>query len=109
MHGGELLSPSPDHEVEGPPLFSCPRMLIQYIRSHPPYPLAVCFIRNLRTRRFLVAEIHLPVYKVTVSVRHCDMVLLFVSYQIRKVGLPRLMRKQFYWKYDFRDAIFCFA
>jgi hypothetical protein len=32
----------------------CPRLLIRYIRSHPPYLEAVCFIRNLRTRHAAV-------------------------------------------------------
>jgi hypothetical protein len=109
IHGGELLSPSPNHQVRGPPIFSCPRMLIQYKRSQPPYPPAVRFIHNLRTRRVRMAGIYLPVHKVTITVRHCDMVLLFISYKFRKLGLPNLMRKQLYWKYDFKDAIFCFA
>jgi hypothetical protein len=29
------------HQVEGPPFVCCPRLLIQYIRSYLPYPVAV--------------------------------------------------------------------
>jgi hypothetical protein len=32
-----VVSPSPNHQAGGPPLVSCPRLLMQYIRSYPPY------------------------------------------------------------------------
>jgi hypothetical protein len=35
-HSG-VVSPSPNHQAGGLPLVSCPRLLIQYIRSYPPY------------------------------------------------------------------------
>jgi hypothetical protein len=33
----KVVSPSPNPQAGGPPLVGCPRMLIQYIRSWPPY------------------------------------------------------------------------
>jgi hypothetical protein len=38
----------------GPPTVGCPRLLIQYIRSYPPYLEAVSSIRNPRTRHVVV-------------------------------------------------------
>jgi hypothetical protein len=46
------LSPNP--EAEEPPLFDCPRLLIQYIRSCPPYLEADSSIRNLKTGHVVV-------------------------------------------------------
>jgi hypothetical protein len=34
---GVVFSTSPNCPAGGPPIFGCPRMLIQYIRSYPPY------------------------------------------------------------------------
>ena len=34
---GGFVSTSPNPQAGGPPLDGCPRMLIQYIRSYPPY------------------------------------------------------------------------
>jgi hypothetical protein len=31
-----VVSPTPNHQAEGPPLVGCPRLLIRYIRSCPP-------------------------------------------------------------------------
>ena len=42
--------PSTNPQFGGPPLVDCPRLLIQNIRSYPPYLEAVSPIRNLRTR-----------------------------------------------------------
>jgi hypothetical protein len=36
-----VLSTSSNPQAGGPPLFGCPRLLIQCIRSYPPYPEAV--------------------------------------------------------------------
>jgi hypothetical protein len=33
----EVVSTSPNHQVGVPTLVGCPRLLIQYIRSYPPY------------------------------------------------------------------------
>ena len=33
----ELLTPCPNPQAGGPPLVGCPRLLMQYIRSCPPY------------------------------------------------------------------------
>ena len=35
---GGVVSTSPNPQSGGPPLVGCPRLLIQYIRSYPPYP-----------------------------------------------------------------------
>ena len=34
---GGVVSTSPNPQAEGPPLVGCPRLLIQFIRSYPPY------------------------------------------------------------------------
>jgi hypothetical protein len=34
---GGVVSSSPNPQAGGPPLVGCPRLLIQYIRSYPPY------------------------------------------------------------------------
>ena len=34
---GGVVSASPNPQAGGPPLVGCPRQLIQYIRSYPPY------------------------------------------------------------------------
>jgi hypothetical protein len=36
-----VVSTLPKSQAEGPPLVGCPRLLIQYIRSYPPYLQAV--------------------------------------------------------------------
>jgi hypothetical protein len=45
-----FLSPSPNPQAGGSPLFGCPRLFIQYIRSYPPHLEAGSFICNQRTR-----------------------------------------------------------
>jgi hypothetical protein len=37
FYGEELLAPRPTPQVGGPHLVGCPRLLIQYIHSYPPY------------------------------------------------------------------------
>jgi hypothetical protein len=44
---------TPNSQASGPLLFSCPRLLIQYIRSYPAY-LEISSVRNLRTRHAVV-------------------------------------------------------
>ena len=34
---GRIFSTSPNPQAGGPPLVGCPRLLIQFIRSYPPY------------------------------------------------------------------------
>jgi hypothetical protein len=46
--------PAPNPQGGGPPLVGCPRLLIQYIRSYPPYLEAVSSVRNVRTRHAVV-------------------------------------------------------
>ena len=42
----EVVSLTPNSQAEGPLLVGCPRLLIQYIRSLPPYLEAYSAIRN---------------------------------------------------------------
>jgi hypothetical protein len=58
-----VFSPTPNPQVRGQPLTGCPRLFIQYIRSHPPYLQAVFSIRNLRTPRALVRRDRPTIYK----------------------------------------------
>jgi hypothetical protein len=51
-----VVSPLPNPQAGGPPLVGCPRLLIQYIRSYPPYLDAFSSIRNLRTRHAVVTR-----------------------------------------------------
>jgi hypothetical protein len=51
-----VVSPTPNRQAQGPPLVGFPRMLIQYLRSYPPYLEAVSSIRNLRTRHVVVTR-----------------------------------------------------
>ena len=37
FYGEELLPPRPAPQAGGPPLVGCPQLLVQYIRSYPPY------------------------------------------------------------------------
>jgi hypothetical protein len=37
FYGEELSHISPNSQAVGPPFVGCPRLLIQYIRSYPPY------------------------------------------------------------------------
>jgi hypothetical protein len=46
----------PNPHAGGPPVVGCPRLLIQYICSYPPYLEAVPSIRNLRTRHAVVTR-----------------------------------------------------
>jgi hypothetical protein len=50
FHKSPPLVPISVPQAGGPPLFDSPRLLIQYIRSYPPYLEAVSSIRSLRTR-----------------------------------------------------------
>jgi hypothetical protein len=56
FYGEELLAPRPTAQVGGPLLVGCPRLLIEYIRSYPPYLEVVSSIRNLRTRPAVVTR-----------------------------------------------------
>jgi hypothetical protein len=44
-----VVSPSPKLQAGGTPYFGCPRLLIQYIRSYPPYLEAFTFWLRLWT------------------------------------------------------------
>jgi hypothetical protein len=45
---GRVVSPPPTPQAGAPPSVGCPRLLIQHIRSYPPYLEAVSSIRNPR-------------------------------------------------------------
>jgi hypothetical protein len=47
---GRVVSPPPNPQAGGPPTVGCSRLLIQHIRSYPPYLEAVSCIRKPRTR-----------------------------------------------------------
>jgi hypothetical protein len=51
---GRVVSPPPNPQAAGPSTVGCPRLLIQYIRSYPPYLEAVSSIHNPRTRHAVV-------------------------------------------------------
>jgi hypothetical protein len=51
-----VVRPPPNPQAGGPPPVGCPRLLIQYIRSYPPYLEAVSSIRNLWTRHAVVTR-----------------------------------------------------
>jgi hypothetical protein len=51
-----VVSPTPNPQAGGSPLVGSPRLLIQYIRSYPPYLEGVSSIRNVRTRHAVVTR-----------------------------------------------------
>jgi hypothetical protein len=55
FYGEELLAQHPT-QASGPPLVDCPQLLIQYIRSYPPYQEAVSSICNLRKHQEVVTR-----------------------------------------------------
>jgi hypothetical protein len=50
FYGEELLPSDPTPPPGGPPFVGCPRLLVQYIRSYPPYLEVVSSVCNLRMR-----------------------------------------------------------
>jgi hypothetical protein len=63
-----VVSPTPNPQDGGPPLVGCPRLLIQYIRSYPPYLEGVSSIHNLRTRHAVVTRNPPDMEKLAVSI-----------------------------------------
>jgi hypothetical protein len=51
-----VVSHPPNPQAVGPPPVGSPRLLIQYIRSYPPYQEAVSSIHNVRTRHAVVTK-----------------------------------------------------
>jgi hypothetical protein len=51
-----VVSLTPNSQAGGPPLSYCPRLLIWYIRSYPPYLEVVSSIRNLTRRHAIVTR-----------------------------------------------------
>jgi hypothetical protein len=56
FYGVGLLALSHKPQPGEPPLVSCPRLLVQYIHSYPPYLEAVSSIRNLRTHHVVLTD-----------------------------------------------------
>jgi hypothetical protein len=56
FYGEVLLAPRPPPPAGGPPRVGCARLLIDFIRSYPPYLEAVSSIRNLSTRHAVVTR-----------------------------------------------------
>jgi hypothetical protein len=52
-----IVRPCPTPKLEGHSPVCCPWLLIQYIRSYPPYLKAISSIRNLRTRCAMVTNL----------------------------------------------------
>jgi hypothetical protein len=78
-----VVSPCPNPKLEGHPV-GCLRLLIQYIRSYPPYLEAVSYISNLRmchavvTREYTVGPY--SIFKFLTYLNHCIL--------IRKKDMP---------------------
>jgi len=51
FYGEELVAARTTFKAGNPPLVGCPRLLIQYIRSYPPYLEAVSSVCNLRMQQ----------------------------------------------------------
>jgi hypothetical protein len=51
---GKVVSPPPNRQAVGPLTLGCRRLLIQYIRSYPPYLETVSSIRTPSTRHAVV-------------------------------------------------------
>jgi hypothetical protein len=62
----------PNPQTRGRPLVGYPRLLIQYIRSYPPYLEGVYSIRNLGTR-------HAVVTRDTPNMEFCVLVIVIVN------------------------------
>jgi hypothetical protein len=56
FYGEELLAPRPTPKLEDHPFVGCPWLLIQYIRSYPPYLEGISSIHNLRMRHAVVTR-----------------------------------------------------
>jgi len=54
-----ILFTLPNPQFGEPPLVACPRLLIQYIRSYPPYLVAALSIPKLRMHHVAVTGAHL--------------------------------------------------
>jgi hypothetical protein len=76
FYNEELLAPCPTPKLEDQPA-GCLQLLIQYIRSYPPYLEAVSSIHNLRT--------------------HCAMVTRDPPNMVYDNGYQRLSKFKFYF------------
>jgi hypothetical protein len=67
-----VVSPLPSPQAGGLPLISCPRLLIQYICSHPPYLEAISSTHNLKTCHAVVTGdlLYMDSCDITVTVSH---------------------------------------
>jgi hypothetical protein len=67
----------PNPQAGEPPLVGCPRLLIQYIRSYPPYLEAVSSIHKLRMRHAVVTRDLLNMdIKYTEVTKRCTVILI---------------------------------
>jgi hypothetical protein len=66
-----VFSPPPNPQAGGPPPVGCPRLVIQYIRSYPPYLEAVSSIRNLSTPHAVVRGNPLNISLIAISIINC--------------------------------------
>jgi hypothetical protein len=74
LRGRDVSLPT-NPQAGGPPTVGCPRLLIQYIRSYPPYLEAVSSIRNPRTRH--ISKLYLFLLMRQRSVLRLFIVLFF--------------------------------
>jgi hypothetical protein len=70
--GGGVVSQPPNPQARGPPSVGCPLLLIQYIRSYPPYLETVSSIRNPRTCHAVVTRDPLNIEPVAGSCEYGD-------------------------------------
>jgi len=64
---GRVVSTSPNPQAEGPPLVGCPRRLIQFIRSYPPYKVLYLKVSVLLFQFFIFYSIYTIFGERTVS------------------------------------------
>ena len=55
---GRVVSTSPNPQARGPPVVGCPRLLIKFIRSYPPYRRPFLYPQPKRTSHAVVTRTH---------------------------------------------------
>jgi hypothetical protein len=104
---GRVVSPPPNPQAGRPPTVGCPRLLIQYIRSYPPYLEAVSSIRNPRTRHAVVTvdplNMDATCYRTKLIFTHIDPIypwFTWISYS------PLSILSNELYEYSVRNKIF---
>jgi hypothetical protein len=69
-----VVSPLSNPQAGEPSPVGCPRLLIQFIRSYPPYLEAVSSVRHLRTRQAVVTRDPLNVDSVTIQFTNHELI-----------------------------------